>query len=90
MGWDGQNFVASGNQPRGGTPRLHEVMRVEGEAVWDKLQGLREGLIRTDRRLISMDVQGLTREHMSFPYLSAAKVSVDVAGRFVRDAELKV
>ena len=50
-------------------------------------------LFFTDKRLILVDKQGLTGkkvEYKSIPYKSIKYFSVETAGRFDRDAELKI
>ncbi len=54
---------------------------------------IRDSFIFTDKRLIVVDVQGTTgkkTEYLSVPYKSIKFFSVETAGTFDRDAELKV
>ena len=54
---------------------------------------LRDTYIFTDKRLILVDKQGVTgskREYLSLPYKSISRVSLETAGTFDLDAELKI
>jgi len=54
---------------------------------------IRDTFIFTDKRLILVDVQGTTGkkvEYLSVPYKSIKYFSVETAGTFDRDAELKI
>lgn len=53
----------------------------------------RDTFIFTDKRLIIVDVQGMTGkkiEYLSIPYTKITKFSVETAGRFDLDAELRI
>lgn len=54
---------------------------------------IRDTFVFTDKRLIVIDVQGATgkkTEYLSVPYKSIKYFSVETAGSFDRDAEIKV
>jgi hypothetical protein len=54
---------------------------------------IRDTILLTDRRLILIDKQGLTgkkTEYHSVPYRSISHFSVETAGHFDLDAELKI
>lgn len=54
---------------------------------------VRDTFIFTDKRLILIDIQGLTgskREYLSIPYKSISRFSIETAGTFDLDAELKI
>ena len=54
---------------------------------------LRDTFIFTTKRLILIDKQGLTGkkvEYMSIPYSKISKFSIETAGHFDLDAELKI
>jgi hypothetical protein len=64
-----------------------------GEHVEHAYKLVRDMLLFTDRRLILIDVQGMTGkkvEYLSLPYRSIVRFSVETAGTFDLDAELKV
>ena len=54
---------------------------------------IRDTIIFTDRRVIMIDVQGITgrkKEYLSIPYSKITMFSVESAGSFDLDAELKI
>jgi hypothetical protein len=64
-----------------------------GEQVHAAYQLVRDALLFTDRRLILVDKQGVTGrkvEYHSVPYRSITHFSVETAGTFDLDAELKI
>ena len=68
-------------------------MLVEGETVHLAYRVLRDLVVFTNKRLISVNKQGLTGakvEYMSIPYRNIQRFSVENAGAFDMDAELKV
>jgi hypothetical protein len=70
-----------------------EATIVEGETVVKAFKILRDLFIFTDRRLLLIDKQGLTGkkvEYHSIPYKSISHFSVETAGTFDMDAEMKI
>lgn len=70
-----------------------EATIVEGETVVKAFRILRDLFIFTDKRLLLIDKQGLTgkkAEYHSIPYKSISHFSVETAGTFDMDAELKI
>ncbi len=68
-------------------------MLAGGERIEKAYQLLRDLFIFTNKRLILVDKQGLTGskvEYHSLPYRSITHFSVETAGHFDLDAELKV
>lgn len=66
---------------------------IEGESIDIGFKLLRDLFIFTDRRLILIDVQGMTgskKEFMSVPYKSMSRFSLETAGTMDLDAELKI
>jgi hypothetical protein len=66
---------------------------VEGETVVKGFRIIRDLFIFTDKRLILIDKQGLTgkkAEYHSIPYKSISHFSVETAGTFDMDAEMKI
>ncbi len=66
---------------------------IEGEQVVRGFRILRDLFIFTDRRLILIDRQGITgkkAEYHSIPYKSISHFSVETAGTFDMDAEMKI
>lgn len=66
---------------------------VDGEQVLASYQAIRDGVVFTNKRIISVNVQGLTgkkRDFTSLPYSKIAAYSVETAGTFDLDAELDI
>lgn len=66
---------------------------VEGEEIELGFKLIRDTFIFTSKRLILVDVQGLTGskvEYMSVSYKSISRFSVENSGTFDLDAELKI
>ncbi|MBP0496509.1 PH domain-containing protein [Pararoseomonas indoligenes] len=64
-----------------------------GEPVLAAYKLVRDLILLTDRRLILIDKQGITgrkTEYMTIPYRSMIRFSVESAGHFDLDAELKI
>ncbi|NTU92597.1 MAG: PH domain-containing protein [Chlorobiaceae bacterium] len=64
-----------------------------GEKVEHAYQLIRDYFVFTDRRFVLVDKQGLTGskvEYHSIPYRSITHFSVETAGTFDLDAELKI
>lgn len=65
----------------------------ENEQVQAGFKVIRDTWIFTDRRLILVDVQGMTgrkKEYLSIPYGKITMYSVETTGAFDLDAELKL
>lgn len=66
---------------------------VEGERITAAFKNVRDLFVFTERRLILADKQGLTGkkvEYHSIPYRSISQFSVETAGHFDMDSELKI
>jgi hypothetical protein len=64
-----------------------------GERVEHAYQVIRDYFVFTDRRLVLVNKQGITGakvEYHSIPYRSITHFSVETAGHFDLDAELKI
>lgn len=65
----------------------------EGETFQAGFRVVRDTFIFTDKRLIIVDVQGMRgkkQEYQTIPYNKITKYSIESAGDFDLDAELKV
>lgn len=65
----------------------------EGESIELGFKLIRDTFIFTTKRLILIDVQGLTGskiEYKSLPYKSISRFSLETSGTFDLDAELKI
>jgi len=66
---------------------------IQGEEIQLGFKLIRDTFIFTNKRLILVDVQGLTgskTEYLSVAYKSISKFSIETAGTFDLDAELKI
>jgi hypothetical protein len=64
---------------------------IEGESIQSSFKGLRDMVIFTNKRLIIVNVQGLSgkkKDYSSLPYSKIQAFSVESAGTFDRDTEL--
>ena len=71
----------------------YEPIFFEGESVECAFTLVRDVYIFTTKRLILVDKQGLTGrkvEYLSVPYKAITRFSVETAGHFDLDAELKI
>lgn len=85
-----------GNASEVSSEKLNETygrLLVEGESVELGFKLLRDVFVFTNKRLILIDVQGLTgskTEYKSMPYKNISRFSLETAGTFDLDAELKI
>ncbi len=64
---------------------------IEGESVLSAFKGIRDYVVFTDKRVIAVNVQGITGKKVDFtslPYSKIVAYSVETAGTFDLDAEL--
>jgi hypothetical protein len=70
-----------------------EPLTVQGEHLVAAFQGVRDYVVFTDKRLIAVNVQGITgkkRDYTTLPYSKMQAFSVETAGTFDLDAELEM
>jgi hypothetical protein len=70
-----------------------DSLLVQGEQVHLAFKGMRDSVVFTDKRLISINVQGLTgkkRDYTSLPLNKVQAWSVETAGTFDLDSELEL
>lgn len=66
---------------------------VEGEQVHLSFKGIRDSVVFTNKRLISVNVQGMTgkkRDYTSLPYSKVQAWSIETAGTLDLDSELEL
>ncbi|NYI84271.1 PH domain-containing protein [Saccharopolyspora hordei] len=83
---------ASRVDPRAAVKEYGRLL-AQGEELQAAYQLIRDSFLFTDRRLILVDKQGVTGrkvEYHSIPYRSITHFSVETAGTFDLDAELKI
>lgn len=73
--------------------REFSPMLADNEHIEQAFAVFRDKWVFTNRRLIILNVQGMTgkkREYMSIPYRSIVRYSIETAGTFDLDVELKI
>lgn len=68
-------------------------MFVEGETILGMFQAMRDGVVFTNKRIIAINVQGLTgkkKDFSSLPYSKIQAFSVETAGTIDLDTELEL
>lgn len=71
----------------------YKILLIEGENIELGFQLFRDVYLFTNKRLLLIDVQGVTgnkTEYLSLPYRSMTRFSVESAGLLDIDAELKI
>ena len=66
---------------------------VDGESILSSYKGLRDGVVFTNKRIIAINVQGLTgkkKDFTSMPYSKIQVYSVETSGIFDMDSELEL
>ncbi|HHY83773.1 MAG TPA: PH domain-containing protein [Clostridiales bacterium] len=66
---------------------------IDGETVIDSYVSMRDRVVFTNKRIISINVQGLTgtkKDYTSIPYSKIQAYSVETAGLLDLDAELDI
>lgn len=69
------------------------LMFVEGETILGTYQSIRDGVVFTNKRIITINVQGLTgkkKDFTSLPYSKIQAFSVETAGVLDLDSELEL
>lgn len=68
-------------------------MFVPGEEIIGTYQAIRDGIVFTNKRIIVINIQGLTgkkKDFTSLPYSKIQAYSVETAGHFDLDSELEL
>jgi hypothetical protein len=71
---------------------VHALL-MDGEQVLAAYKSIRDGVVFTDRRVIAVNVQGITgskKDFSSLPYKNIVAYSVETAGTFDLDSELEL
>ncbi|MGM9632636.1 MAG: PH domain-containing protein [Eubacteriales bacterium] len=66
---------------------------IDGETIIGSYQSIRDGVVFTDKRIIAINVQGITgkkQDYTSLPYSKITTFSLETAGIFDLDAELEI
>ncbi|MCD0460929.1 PH domain-containing protein [Roseiconus lacunae] len=73
--------------------KLIDAIIVDGETIEAGYQLIRDMIVLTNKRVIVIDRQGVTgrkTEFLSIPYRSIVRYSIETAGTFDLDADLKL
>lgn len=66
---------------------------IDGEEIVGSYHGVRDYVVFTNKRIIAVNVQGMTgkkKDYTSLPYSKVQVFSVETAGTFDRDSELEL
>lgn len=69
------------------------TLLIEGEEVIDSYKSMRDGVVFTNRRIIAVNVQGITgskKDFTTLPYKNIVAYSVETSGTFDLDSELEI
>lgn len=89
---NGSLFKLSPCPPNDIVPSIHPLL-IGGESVVASFKAMRDFVVFTNKRLIAVNVQGITgkkRDFSSLPYSKIQAFSVETAGTFDLDAELEL
>jgi Bacterial PH domain len=70
-----------------------DPLLIEGEKGFVAFKGMRDYIVFTSKRVIAVNVQGMSgkkKDYTSLPYSKVQAFSVESAGRFDLDAELEL
>lgn len=73
--------------------KLVSPLLVPGETFIGEYQSMRDFVVFTDKRIISVNVQGITgskKDFSSLPYAKIQAFSVETSGTFDLDSELEI
>ena len=87
---NGSLFKLQQVDPAGIASELQPLL-VEGERLVSAFKGVRDSVVFTNKRVIAVNVQGITgkkRDYTSLPYSKVQAFSVETAGTLDLDAEL--
>ena len=66
---------------------------IDGETILSSYNGIRDGVVFTNKRIIAINVQGITgkkKDFTSMPYSKIQVYSVETSGVFDMDSELEL
>jgi hypothetical protein len=87
---NGALFKLSPANPQEIVPAIAPLL-IQGEEIVSAYKGMRDFVVFTNRRLIAVNVQGMTgkkRDFTSLPYSKVQAYSIETAGTFDLDSEL--
>ena len=66
---------------------------LDDEQIIDSYKSMRDGVVFTDKRIIAVNVQGITgskKDFTSLPYKNIVAYSIETSGTFDLDSELEI
>ena len=69
------------------------ALLLDNETVIDSYKSMRDGVVFTNKRIIAVNVQGITgskKDFTSLPYKNIVAYSVETSGTFDLDSELEI
>ncbi len=91
--FNNSSFVKMGAANPQDAFKLLDGVLLPDETIESAFKGIRDWVVFTDRRLITVNVQGMTgkkRDFTSLPYSHIQAYSVETAGHFDLDSELEM
>src|SRR5688500_18416376 len=70
-----------------------KALLLDGEEIIDSYKSMRDGVVFTTKRIIAINVQGITgskKDFTSLPYKNIVAYSVETSGTFDLDSELEI
>lgn len=87
------SFIRLSEVPNEEGQQMVGDLLIDDETIFNSFKGVRDMVIFTSRRIIAVNVQGLTgkkRDYSSLPYSKVQAFSLESAGVFDLDAELEL
>ena len=84
--------VTKEENPEASRAKIEDIL-IDGEYINMAYSHVRDKVWFTSKRIIAMDVQGLTgskKEFKSFPYSKISSFSIETAGTFDGDSDFKI
>ena len=92
--FDGKGFFARLKRVRDDEfGRIINEFLIDGELVVGAYKSVRDGVVFTNKRIITINIQGITgkkQDYTSIPYSKISAFSLETAGVFDLDAELEI
>ena len=76
-----------------GYAQIVQPLLIDGEVVLSSFKSMRDGVVFTDKRIIAVNVQGMTgskKDFSSLPYKNIVAFSVETSGTLDLDSELEL
>ena len=92
--FDGSGFFARLRKvDNGAFGKMIDDFMIDDERIVGSYQSLRDGVVFTNKRVITINIQGVTgkkKDFTSIPYNKISTFSLETAGFFDADAELEI